>query len=736
MASNDASLASDMAELDSLVQSDAAKSEQAAYQQFQAAQNPQNPPPSGATLAAPAPANTAMDILRNPMPQLGGGIGGLGASAAQALGSITGMDSQDTLDTAIRSVPLAASIAGGAGGAALSGGNPAVAAGAAAMGNMAGELAIAPYYASKNEPAIKPAAQLGRESLGQGAGEFLGPLTTRMLNWGVKTAVGPFQRSIPTDTRIIKEAVGVRKANDILKSVAEDMRPALERKYGKEVADNITSGVLLSTDLTENKVMDMAENYVGPSVFAPKKLRALRQAQQDIVDNIPQFIAKTYGEVLDPEDAMNALSSSIKNIDEVRRGQAGSLYDYIGKQMETAPAPMDPAYLGTRMSPKFGTSIVKGTGSTAGLVNLAKLKNESGPIAHLRGALSELNLDKLNIEDTKGVLDMVQSLPDTASFDSVKQVKSFLGNVRRALREVDPQNTKIAVLSEAESGLAKAMHSAVKEYDRANPDKFPLSKVFKYANQLYGDIEQKTGSSIIEGWVQAIDKKGVGPEYVKELVKTPSNARLFLNSVGKDSRSADIMRQWHAQYLWDEAKGANGTFNPDKFINLLTDTMKSDSGVARELWGDAGIQDLRRFAAGPKFIGTRDSTLGRSALSLKEGAIIASFAGVPATMTYAASSDENPKSTSDIARSAVGGLVTYGISVNLLARALASPTLRSAVLDARRFGPRTKQGISAIGQLLAAATKDEVVKIPDTATPDELKDLNEAIGKKPAQAAY
>lgn len=723
------SLKSDLDELEALSEAENQASKQKAYAEFQAVENPQQPVPSGDVVSAPTPSASAMDILRQPSSVPYGGAGGLGGLAAQALGAVTGSSEQDVVDTAIRSVPLAASIAGGLGAGVLSGGNPAAAAGGAAMGNLAGELAIAPYRISKNEPALKPAQQLGLESAVQGFAELTGPATTKLLNWGLKKAVGPFQRDIPIDTRIVKESVGVRKANDILKNVAQDMYPALERKYGKDIADNITSGVLMTTDLTENRVLDLAENYAGPSVFGGKKIRALRQAQQDIIDDIPNFIAKTYGEVLDPEDVADALVSTISNIDEVRKGQAGSLFDYVGKALRTTEAPADPAYLYTRMSPKFGKQIVESTGSEAGLVDLTKLKSESGPISRLRGSLRELNLENTDIEGTKSVLDLVDSLPDKASFDSVKQVRNFLGNIRRSLRMVDPKSQKIAVLSEADTGLAKAMHSAVKAYDATRPNEFPLSRVFRFANQSYKDIEERTSNAIIEGWMESVEKKGAGPEVIGKLIDTPKHTRLFLSSVGRESRAADMMRQWHVQSLWDKARTKAGGFDPDEFVRLLTNDMKSDAGVTRELWGDEGIQTLRRFAVGPKMIGTKDTTMGRGALALREGGIIISAAAIPGAMTYAAGSDEKPSQGSDYVKSALGGVAAYAMSVRFLTSALASPTLRKAVLDARRFGPKTSRGISAVNQLLAAATKSDVTPIPTSASRNDLAVLNEAIGR-------
>lgn len=723
------SLKNDLAELEALSNSEAQAGQEKAYAEFQAMENPPQPEPSGDVISEPASRPTAMDILRQPTTVPSGGIGGLGSMAAQSLGAVTGMSEPEVVDTAIRSVPLAASIAGGAGAGVMTGGNPAAAAGGATVGNLAGELAIAPYRISKNEPAIKPASQLGAESLVQGFAELTGPVTQRLLNWGVKKAVGPFQRDIPIDTRIVRESVGVRKANDILKNVATNLHPQLERKYGKEIADNITSGVLMTTDLTENRVLDLAENYVGPSVFGGKKIRALRQAQQDIIDDIPNFIAKTYGEVMDPEDVANALVSSIRNIDEVRKGQAGSLFDYVGKALRTVDAPSDPAYLYTRQGPTFGKKIVESTGGEAGLVNLGKLKAESGPISRLRGALRELNLERTDIEGTKSIIDLVDSLPDKASFEAVKQVRNFLGNIRRSLKSVDPKSQKIAVLSEADTGLAKAMHSAVKDYDATRPGQFPLSKVFKFANESYADIEQRTSNAIIEGWMESVEKKGAGPEVLKKLVETPSDTRLFLSTVGPNSRSADMMRQWHVQSLWDKARSGAGGFDADKFVDVLTNTMKSDAGITKELWGDDGIQMLRRFAVGPKFIGTKDTTMGRGALALREGGVILSAAALPGAITYAASSDEKPSAGSDYVKSALGGVAAYAMSVRFLSAALASPTLRKAVLDARRFGPRTKEGISAVNQLLAAATKSDITPIPESANRDDLAVLNQAMGK-------
>jgi hypothetical protein len=680
------------------------------------------PAPPAAAASAPA-ATPSLAGIASQM----GGVGGLG-------GSVAGLTGADSVDTAIETIPLATSLLGGVAGSPA--GVPGMA-GGAAFGNMGGELIAAPLREMRGQPQ-KPIEQVGMESLFQAGGEMLGPMTTRLLNWGVKKATGPFQRDIPIDNRILKESVGVRKANDTLKMVAEDMRPRLERKYGKDIADNITSGVLMTTDLTENRVLDMAENYVGPSVFGGKKLKALREAQEDIISDIPNFIARTYGEVLEPEETAQVLVSTIRNIDEVRRGQAGSLYDYVSSHLQTALRPttgaggLSPGPEVPREGRLFVKSMMGRNGGDAGLVDMTPLKREDGPIERIRTALRDLNIEGLNIEDTKTTLDIVSSLPDKAPFDSVKQVKSFLGNIRRSLRAVDPKNQKIAVLTEADAGLSKAMMKSVREYDKANPGKPPLAKVFKFANEQFGDIEQRTGNAIIEGWMESVEKKGAGPEVVKKLVETPSDTRLFLSAVGKQSRAADMMRQWHIQNIWKQASGTTGGFDPAKFEGMLTNTLKSDAGVARELWGDDGLQALRRFAVGPKFIKTKDSGFGRQALAMREGGIIAAFAGTPAAMTYASSSDERPARAGDYAQAAGAGIVSYALSVKLLARLLASPSTRQAVLDARRFGAKTQRGASAVGQILAHATKDETMEIPETGTKEDIALLNEFMGRAPA----
>lgn len=680
-----------------------AQGEDAAYQQFLETNGmgaPTEPAAPGA-LAAPTGGPSPAMAMAQARPDAFG-------AAARLMGS------QEAVDTAARSLPLAGAMAGGLGVGALTGGNPALAAGGAAFGNMAGEALLAPYKWSKGEE-MKPAAQLGLESLVQGASEFAGPAVSRILNFAAKKTVGPLQRDIPIDTRVLKESVGVRKANDILKGVAGSMKPALERKYGKEVADNITEGVMMATDLTENRIMDTVENFAGNSIFGGKKIQAMREAQQDIINEIPTFIAKTYGEVLDPEDAIGFLASSIRNIDDLRRGQAGSIYDYVGNVLGDSP-----------------------------VVHMQRVgKGPSSFVSSLRGALNELEAQGLNIEGTSQVIDLANKLPNYASFNAAKTLRTWVGNTVRSLREVNPKNTQIAVLREIEQDLGHAMRGAVRAYDRGRkvqretvaavdptspqgrllgrarsqatgPTSPPLSPLLRYANESYGDIENRTGNAIIEGWMESITKKNKGPEAMGKLFDTPANARLFLSTVGKQSRSADIARQWYVEDLWRSSMD-NGVFNPSKFEAMLANVQKSESGVALEMFGDDGVQELKRFATGPKFIRTKDTKAGNQAARFAEAGFIVGAALAPGGLVSAAFDDKRDASMGDFG-AAAGGVASYALSMRFLSRALASPGLRRFVLDSRRFGPKTERGATAVAQLMAAATKDEIAKIPQTDT--------------------
>lgn len=674
-------------------------------------------------VASPQPRRTAsvIDLLSG-----GGGVPMTGTQVAgQMARQFIGRD-EDINDLAMRGLPLAGSLAGGIGGAAVSGGNPTVAAGGATMGNIAGELLATPYKMSKNEP-MMGARELGLQSLIQGGTEFFGPATERVLNFAAKKVVGPLTRDVPIDNRVLRESVGVRKANDILKTVAQDMKPRLVRKYGQEVADNITQGVLMATDLTENRVMDAVENYVRDSVFSGKKLTALRQAQEDIISDIPNFIAKTYGEVLDPEDIAATIASTVRNVDDLRRGQAGSIYDYIGDRL--------------------GPSQIVRVGNVGG--------RHGSMVQALRGAMNELEQNGLSIEGTSEALRIAESLPNYSSFGAAKTLKTYMGNLVRSLREVNPKNTQIAVLKEMEQDLGHAMRVAVKQYDRGrslkraetaaidpasprgkvlakgiaeakSPTTPPLYPLLRFANESYADIENRTGSAIIEGWMESVEKKNAGPEVLTKLTNTPENTRLILNSVGKQSRSADLLRQWHVQKLWSDAT-KDGKFSPERLDDILSDALKSPANVTRELYGDQGIQDLRRFAVGPKFIRNRDTAAGSMGVRFSEAGMIATLAAAPATVLAMSDSNDSDGAVKTAAK-AIAPLFTYAVSVRFLARAFASPTTRQFLLDAQRFGPRTRRGAAAVGQLMAFATKDEIVPIPEKASREELSELNQMRG--------
>jgi hypothetical protein len=550
-----------------------------------------------------------------------------------------------------------------------------------------------------------------KEGLAQGAYEVFGGLVVKGANKVVKSVAG----------RAVHGAV---EADAILRSAAVEVRDELiQAGHPAEAVDALVIAGLTSAQATKGKFLDTLETFAKGTVTS-SRMTDLAETQEALFREIPSVIARKFGPMLDKESVARMTVNRFKELQEVGKGRIGGMYDVIGKRMGTHTT------IGSRSptGPTRELLTVTETGTNAGLVNLKPARRA---LIRQQKALQELGNINPDPEGVNTLVDVIRSLPDEVSFDTAKQLRTDIQDLARKVKLKDDKAQFVSAATEVDKVLTGAMDEAVVSFDKAvakkraddirfgravGPTRQPVKPLLDMAEKFTADFHNRANHEMVRGFVALADEKFAGPQVLDELIRDQGAERVgkIINGVlGKDSREANMIRSWHLRKLWDESM-VGGTPQGAKFLEAVeSETRQIGPSAMRALHGLDNLNNYKAFARATEVAQRKGTTSGSEFIRFAEWATLGTALltmGNPAVPALG-------RKTAAVA----GG--SWVISMKALNRLLASPKTARWLIDAQKFGPKSRAGLAAAQRVVASLGTEEAVRIPERPKAEDYKNI-------------
>ena len=613
------------------------------------------------------------------------------SAAAPPSGAIPGYTPQMGKDVT-EALPTAGGMIGGGLGS-LAGPGTAVA--GAAIG---GALGSAARDWEKNQP-------LGRhnliDGLTQGLYEVGGQGVARGLNYVVRGVAG-------------KLAAGAVESSNYIKQLATMYREELlQAGHPVEAVDTLIESGLTAAQAAQGKLIDVAETIAKGSAVT-QAVNSVYEAQDDLWRLAARDAAKNFGPALSKAQVARMFANSVRNAQEIGRGRIGGMYDVIGKRLETVDLP-------TTIPGQSG-KIVRETGSTAGLVDLGPVRNA---LSRQRANIEELGKSLLDPEGVTKLVNTIDTLPPgKISFDAAKQLRTDIQDLARRVKMVDDKAQFVDAADELDGFLTRAMKKAVVDFDQAiaargvpkgDFKRGPVAPLLDLANKTTKAFHEAQNSAFMRSMVSLADEKLAAPQILDDILQpqNPERINFVLDTIGRDTHEADMIRSWHLRSMMEGAMKQGATVT-----KLASKTSKVPGGEALSeafgaltkgpgedmllaLHGPERLANYRRMASAMQTAQAKGFSEGSLFIKLLEAS------GVGGAVVALA----NPWGSATSKGLTIAGAGTYLIGMKTLSRLLASPKTANWLINATKFGVKTREGAAAAARILSLLGPSETTKL-------------------------
>jgi hypothetical protein len=517
----------------------------------------------------------------------------LGATAAIG---VTGL-----LGPAAAAIPLATAGAASA----------VAAAGAGALGGVArAKIKGRDFNDPKVGAAITKSA--GREGLGELAGGAAA--------LGIKAALGRPGKGI---LRILGNRVvaDIAESDEVMRKAATEAQSRLIAKgVPAKMARRLTQQAFTPAEITNGRIADFVEGATSQSSLFGQPLRDFVQARNQLVDDAVDNFFDATAKHLDPDDVGELLANEFKLGVQKIKEPTSKMHDALAQRLMSAP----------RTLPDGAPArYVLETGNEKGLVDLTGIRSTS--LKRLRENVAEL--EKVYPDSgVKQVLDQIDALPDKASFDAVKTLRTAWGDIAYSKPLAGKSNTEMASAKKLVHDLSTSMETSLKEFDdeitRQGKNLPSALAQWKEAGAATARISERYEKRWVKKLFDVADERtdDTGVQVVNGLVKRGLHDRIttIRDTVGATSDSWKKFQGFTWDYLISKSRGTNPTSVPSgaMMLQMLTGENSGTLGsrMAKEIFGP-GYGDAVKLAKAISHTQQNVGTPGKILMELTEGGL-------------------------------------------------------------------------------------------------------------------
>jgi hypothetical protein len=451
----------------------------------------------------------------------------------------------------------------------------------------------------------------------------------------------------------------------VLKPVTNALRPTLIAGANSiKEAFKAVGGKFLPAQITDNAVLDFAENFVESTFTGGDIIRVFKKNQQQGLAKMADSIVDTFSNTLNATGAEEGGKLALQGLvdgETAFKAAAKTLYSQVDEATkEAAVSTLGMKQIAADLSKELATT--KGIASTA---------------------------------ETAKILKIVKSLDDDLPFTAAHEVRSQLRAKLKDLAEVQGEGFAKIAYSKLSGGVDEAMKNAASSLGGE------AQKLWKVADPFYREGVEVFNNKLITQLAKKEPARLGEAIFAKGNVATIQNVKAALKKSGELTKNPemydDIYKNLQAGHFDGLLKSATdpstGSLNGKAFLKAISDPKSSRTLEA--MYSPEQMTAIRKFAE------VADTVASKSAG--KGGGIAGAMTQVGGAGTIASGifSDSEHK----------GKMVLGGVSILFapyaLARLMTSPAGAKFLTEGVQatVGGMGKTGASAIGNLISYATE-------------------------------
>lgn len=545
-----------------------------------------------------------------------------------------------------------------------------------------------------------------KEGIKQGLYEVLGAGASGVLRGGVKLIRG-------------RPLVGAIAASEELTRLAGDINEsalAAGRDVTPEMME-LSRGFNTMGELLEGGLIRTLEEATASSAFAgalPKKA----VAQEDMAIKMVDWMHRNLGKVIPKGEVSKRVFASWERARMKTMNHVGPLYDSIGKRLETEvvedvtirPGGLDVLGVGRPdQVVTTATKLVKGTGKTAGMVDM---RGVTSPLKDLKQVMQELNDIGLELPGGSIITDnMDKVLGDKrVSWNTAKEFRTALAEMEERLAATGGHASRARRVELVRQKLTDKMGDAVRAFDRANPSNAPLTPIWEYTDNFYAEAQEQMGNATMRGWMRLAEDMGAGPQLVDGLLDPQNIDRISAVVKSLDNTSDQVMlRRWHMESLKNKSL-VGGKFVPEKYLEALGNETQGFGREALEaLHGKDAVDAMFDIAKNLKTVRGVKGSGGSFAMRLMEmGPVLQLFVGGGA----GAAAGGVAGGAAGLGLGAIAGagtaLLKIGITVKAMNRLMANGKMARDLATLASYSPRDQRAVAAGARIMGALSREDL----------------------------
>jgi hypothetical protein len=506
--------------------------------------------------------------------------------------------------------------------------------------------------------------------------------------------------------RIFPESAAMR---DVAKEAGTRYEAALIADgYRPEIAREVANQGALAAEVSQGRVLDKLDNFITGGGFVGGKHAEFKELRGEALARMARDEVEALGPRLSPDELARHIGGKLDDSQSRLFGASGRVHEAISETVRTQPVPVkvkgvagkgaDEGLIATSGLNVPTKLQVVATGNETGLVTTARIKREflHSSSEHLSAATRE----------------EIESLPDLASFDEVRRLRSKVGeDLERASSGPFKNKTAQGALKSLYGGMSEEMDTALKQFDQAMRRKHGGKHIGTFATkkvadsvykEVFDDYDRRSINSLINFARDSKRGPEIGRSILNELTGPGNEERLarLRDIVGEDSDAWKGLRVFVGDRILEQA-AANGGYSG----KTLRSAMES---VSKE--------PTMRAVLGPEYdrLAKTFRTIEFFQRTNRAGGELAANFGEARIMLGVVQGTQ-----------AIGGIAKrtarYALTASGLSKVLMSPALTDLLLKGGRTGLKTREGAAIGARILGALSPDDYTEEPATMSRDEVR---------------
>jgi len=475
----------------------------------------------------------------------------------------------------------------------------------------------------------------------------------------------------------------------------------IEKGFDSRVAKAVTKDAFFPAEISSGRVLDFVDNFVRGSGLFGAKRQEFEAARETLMDGIADGFIKSVGTKMSPAELADTIGKTILSSKARRMAPISKAHDAIAQRLRTVTT--------------GGRRVVAETGSEVGLVDVGAIKYGNN-LKALRQFNDEIPAGTFAREGSDKLLQDIMNLPDQASFDAIKRLRTRLGErVYRPGPIVGAPKEFKAAGKELYGQLTDAMGKALSDFDKAmaarNPAHEAIKPMWDAANEATAEVYSQFDRAFLNKLVRFHEESlDVRPStLLKDLIAKDGEEVLtsLKDIVGESSPAWQGLRRLAVADLFEKSSDQEGRLVGTKLLKQLSDR-PGVLGKAQVdiVLGPAKTEELTKFARAIALAQDINTAPGSRVAQWQEGRLVL-----------------NAYTRPGLAKEAT----TFAITVSGLRAIAQSPKLTQALVDTLRFKQVSRTGSALAMKIIASLGKDQIEMLggeQGTLTLDEIRNIN------------